>query len=165
MCQSHPRRRRKAISRRFSKASVSFKSIKLQLYAKGVPLGDNQEPIQDAPPPVRALVSRLSENATTSSVVSVTHDTTALEVSAVAFPVLFRWVTTGDTQASITATNFDHVIPPNTVRRFIIPIEAIANQTSVQGMNRSAGLFQRYAWATNGAGSVLSTEYGKNNSY
>ena len=137
----------------------------MQLYAKGVPLGDNQEPIQDAPPPVRALVSRLIENATTSSVVSVTHDTTALEVSALAQPVLFRWVTTGDTQASVTATNFDHVIPTNSVRRFVIPIEAIADTTSVQGMNRSNGLFQRYAWRTNGIGSALSTEYGKNNSY
>ena len=137
----------------------------MQLYAKGPPIGDNQQPITEAPPPVRALVSRFIENATTSSVISVTHDTTALEVATTGVFAFFRWVTTGDTQASVTATNFDHVIPPNTVRRFIIPIEAIANQTSVQGMNRSAGLFQRYAWATNGAGSVLSTEYGKNNSY
>ena len=140
----------------------------MQLYAKGVPIGDNQHPIQDAPPAVRALVSRLSENATTSSVISVTHDTTALEVSAVAFPILFRWVTTGDTQASVTATNFDHVIATNTVRRFVIPIEAInsgAGYSSVQGLNRENGLFQRYAWRTNGIGSALSAEYGKNNSY
>ena len=140
----------------------------MQLYAKGPPIGDNQQPIQDAPPAVRALVSRLSENANVSSVISVTHDTTALEVSGVAFPVLFRWVTTADTQASVTATTFDHIIPTNTVRRFVIPIEAInsgAGYGSVQGMNREAGLFQRYAWRTNGVGSVMSTEYGKNNSY
>ena len=137
----------------------------MQLYAKGPPIGDNQQPIQDAPPAVRALVSRFIENATTSSVISVTHDTTALEVATATVPALFRWVTTGDTQASVTATNFDHIIPADTVRRFVIPIEAIANQTSVQGINRGAGLFQRYAWRTNGVGSVMSTEYGKNNSY
>ena len=137
----------------------------MQLYAKGVPIGDNQQPIQHAPPPVRALVSRLIENGVTSSVISVTHDTTAVEVATAGVPALFRWVTTADTQASVTATNFDHIVPPNVVRRFIIPIEAIAYTTSIQGANREHGLFQRYAWRTNGAGSVMSTEYGKNNSY
>ena len=140
----------------------------MQLYAKGTPIGDNQQPIVGAPPAVRALVSRLIENGVTSSVVSVTHDTTALEVATAGVPALFRWVTTGDTQASVTASNFDHIIPPNTVRRFVIPIEAIDNGAgygSVQGINREAGLFQRYAWRTNTAGSVMSTEYGKNNSY
>ena len=140
----------------------------MQLYAKGPPIGDNQQPIQDAPPPVRALVSRLIENAVTSSVISVSHDTTALEVATAGVPALFRWVTTADTQASVTTTNFDHIIPPNAVRRFVIPIEAINSGMgygSVQGMNREAGLFQRYAWRTNTAGSVMSTEYGKNNSY
>ena len=137
----------------------------MQLYAKGPPIGDNQQPIQDAPPPVRALVSRLIENGVTSSVISVTHDTTALEVATAGVPALFRWVTTGDTQASVTTTNFDHIVPPNAVRRFVIPIEEIANTTSIQGANREHGLFQRYAWRTNTAGSVMSTEYGKNNSY
>ena len=115
------------------------------------------------------MAIRGSENGTASSVISTTHDTTALEIAAVGGTGFMRWVRTGDTQASlvsaVSGANFEHVIPTGTVRRFVIPIEAQATQgqsntASMVGINRREGLYQRYAIKTAGNASILATEYG-----
>ena len=144
-------------------------------YAAGSPMGNNGAEIlgAESPAPYRAIARYTSENATVSSVISLTHDTTAVEVATGGLSAAMRWVTTGDTQASIvtiagSTSNFDYVIPANAARRFVVPIEAINNAAgygSVVGANREFGLFQRIAWRTHGIGSVLLTEYGSSNSY
>lgn len=122
------------------------------------------------PAPYKAISRYLDENGAASSVISLTHDTTAIEIAAQGNPVVMRWVATTDTQASVVAiagstANFDHVIPANTVRRFVVPIEVGTGTSSVQGANREYGLYQRVAYATQGIASVALTEYGKSNSY
>jgi hypothetical protein len=135
-------------------------------YARGTPPGSNGIPLYGSPAPVKALVSRLSENAVASSVITMGENTTAIEVAAAAIPALLRWVPTTDTQASVTTVNYDHVVPAATVRRFVVPIEAMpTSSSSVQGVNRLNGLFQRYAIKTQAIGSVYSSEYGSSNSY
>ena len=114
------------------------------------------------------LANYASENGTASSVISVTHDTTALEIAAVGGTAVMRWVRTADTQASVisaTGGNFTHVIPTNTYRKFVIPIESMptmgaSNTASMVGVNRREGLYQRVAIKTVGNASVLVTEYG-----
>ena len=143
-------------------------------YESGAPMRNNGAEIYaESPAPYRALARFTSENATVSSVISLTHDTTAVEVATGGTSAAMRWVTTGDTQASIvtiagSTSNFDYVIPATTVRRFVVPIEAINNAQgygSAVGANRANGLFQRIAWRTHGIGSVALTEYGSSNSY
>ena len=144
-------------------------------YAAGSPMGNNGIPFfgADSPAPFRSTARYVSENGNTSSVISLTHDTTAIEIGTGATAAAMRWVTTADTQASVvaiagTTANFDHMIPANTVRRFVVPIEAINNAAgygSAVGANREFGLFQRVAWKTQGIASVLLTEYGSSNSY
>ena len=75
-----------------------------------------------------------------------------------------RWVRAAETQASIInvagTANFAHVIPSGQVRRFIVPREVhVSAPSSVQGVNRAEGLYQRVAWKTQGAASILATEY------
>ena len=110
-----------------------------------------------------------SENGTASSVISLTHDTTALEIAAVGGTAYMRWVRTAETQASVvnavSGANFTHVIPTNTYRKFVIPIESAptmgqSNTASMVGINRREGLYQRVAVKTQGNASVLVTEYG-----
>lgn len=111
-----------------------------------------------------------SENGVASSVISVSHNTTALEIAAVGGAAVMRWVRTADTQASVISAagatgNFAHVISTNTVRQFVIPIESIptmgqSNTASMVGVNRGNGLYQRVAIKTAGNASVLVTEYG-----
>lgn len=120
------------------------------------------------PIPKVALARYASDNASASSVISVSHDTTAVEITslgAVPIGAVMRWVTTADTQGSVISAgdlteNFDHVIPPNQTRGFVIPRESFANMGgSVVGINRGAGLYQRVAVKSTGIGSVLVTEY------
>lgn len=140
-----------------------------QNYARGVPMGNNEVPFQNCPPAVKTVLSRISENATTSSVITMTANTTALEVATQGTSALIRWITVADTEASVfgnaSVMNFDHVIPPNTMRRFVIPIEVNNPQGygSMVGANIENGLFRRYAWRTQGVASVFSNEYGNAN--
>ena len=122
------------------------------------------EPLQEYPAPIIAKQVFSSENASTSSVISVSHDTTAIEIAAVRGAAAMKWITIGNTDASVVSAtsgaNFDHIIAPGTVRRFVIPQEVIgSNQSSIQGVNRGEGLYQRVAYKSMGIASVLLTEY------
>jgi hypothetical protein len=141
-------------------------------YSKGKALGNNQIPQFDVPPPVKALASRGSTNQVASSVITLTEDTTAIEVAtAGAGGVVMKWITTGDTSgsvfgiSSVGATfppNFDHAVPVAEVRRFVVPIESQTSQGygSMMGANRENGLYRRVAVvSTGGTSSVMVTEY------
>lgn len=133
-------------------------------YSNALPHGKDNIEKQNSPPPFRAKVTYGSENATASSVISVGHDTTEIEIAAQGGTAVMRWVTTADTQGSVVSavsgTNFDHVIPTATVRRFVLPIESVGKSPgSIQGVNRAEGLFQRVAIKSVGVASVLLTEY------
>jgi hypothetical protein len=146
-------------------------------YAAGTPVGGNQVPLYGSPAPFKSVQEFYSENAVASSVVTLTQNTTAIEIAAGATPVIMRWVSVADgtgPNSSVIAKpspNFDHVIPANTVRRFVVPIESGVNQTvgetttSVVGQNREYGLYRRVAYKTQANASVYVAEYGNSNSY
>lgn len=111
-----------------------------------------------------------SENASTSSVITLTHDTTVLEIAAIgALPTgaVMRWVAsvTGFGAATSVVSdaagaNFAHVIPNNSVRKFAVPIEkGYYAPSSMVGANIQNGLFRRVAIKSIGVGSVIVTEY------
>lgn len=122
-------------------------------------------PMSDFPAPIKAKARSTNENATASSVISVSHDTVQLEVAAVGQAAALRWVATSDTEASIVTiagatANYDHVIPSGAVRKFAIPIETRgAQQGSMVGANRLNGLYQRFAIKSMGIGSVMVSEF------
>lgn len=143
-------------------------------YSKSTPITNNGAPFLGAEAPAAAL--SLAENGTVnaavSSVVTLTHDTTVIEVAtAGAGGALMKWIATGDTVGSVYSissvgatfpANFDHAIPATTVRRFIVPIESMpaTGYGSVQGANRENGLYRRVAFVSGGGiSSVLLTEY------
>ena len=130
-----------------------------------LPRDKGNQPMQEYPSPKLANARYTSENATTSSVISVSHDTTTLEVAAIGGPAVLRWVATSDTQASVISNagataNYDHVIPSGTMRRFAIPIESMYQApSSMVGANRLNGLYQRVAIKSVGIASIMTTEY------
>lgn len=133
-------------------------------YAKSLPRDMDGAPMQEYAGNVSVLARYSSENATASSVISLTHDTTAVEIAAVGGPAVMRWVSTADTQASVVSAasgpNFWHAISTGTVRRFVVPIESSPTQgASVVGRNRGLGLYQRLAYKSIGVASVLTSEY------
>ena len=134
-------------------------------YAKSLARDKDGEPIQNSPAPKKALARYSPDNSSASSVISVTHDTTELEVAAVGGAAVLRWIaSTGDSSSVISiaggTANFDHVIGTGAVRRFVLPIESAGiSQSSVVGINRGEGLYQRVAIKSIGVASVLTTEY------
>ena len=132
-----------------------------------LPRDKGQQAMQEFPAPTSVLAIYAGENASASSVISVTHDTTIIEIAAVGGAAVMRWVSSvvafGAASSVISAAgtaNFDHVIPTATVRRFAIPIERQnTNPQSVQGANRMNGLYNRVAIKSIGVASVLLTEY------
>lgn len=141
-----------------------------QNYAVGIPHDKNSEDLQGYPSPIKAKARSANENATVSSVITLTEDTTVVEVIAGTTPVAIRWVPTTETAAVTpfasvitavgTTSNFDLVIPAGTFRRMVVPIEtATTNPQSIQGVNRLNGLYQRIAVKSFAVGSVLTTEF------
>lgn len=144
-------------------------------YAAGTPIGNNEVPIYNSPAPVQAIEQYYSANAVASSVVTLTDNTTAIEIAAGANPVIMRWVSVADASTAATSVialpstsaNFDHIVPANTVRRLVVPIERATAQgySSMQGVNRDLGLFQRVAFKSEVVSSVYVSEYGSSNTY
>lgn len=130
-------------------------------YSNGKPLGNNNVPQYDAPAIASTVAIRGVDNATVSSVVTLTQDTTDVEVAAIGGAAIVKWVRTSDTQASVTSSGFDYVVSKDTVRHFVVPIEAYVAQgySSMQGANRENGLYQRLAFKSTGISSVYVTEY------
>lgn len=123
--------------------------------------------ITNATVTAKALVTTVSENATVSSVVTLNDNCTDLEVAAVGAPVFYRWVPRSETAGVAPAAsviiaagtaNFDAVIPSGAVRRLVVPIETIGT-SSIVGANIANGLYNRIAYRTFGAASVLATQY------
>lgn len=142
-------------------------------YARGKPVGNNSVPFYDSPPPVKAIQRYYSENAIASSVITLSPNTTAIEIAAIGSPVVMRWVAVGDTGASVVGSvmaslNYDHAIGTNTVQRFVVPIEVMNTSEgygSMVGANIANGLYRRVAYKTQAVGSILVAEYGSSNSY
>lgn len=116
-------------------------------YAAASPNDRKNNPMPEYPAPITAKATYLNTT-TVSSVMTMTDDTTIIEVSVSGgIPAGLKWISRTDTTASVVTvvpTNYDHIIPPNTVRRFVVPIEQ-QGVSSIVGINKQAGLYNRFA--------------------
>lgn|SRR3990167_3961418 len=135
-------------------------------YAKNLPRESGGEALVNQVPAVLAQARYASENSSASSVISVTENTTEIEVAAVGNAAVVKWITTSNTNPSVISAagtaNFDHVVPIGAFRRFIIPKETSGLATgasSISGLNTTNGLYRRVAIKSIGIASVLLSEY------
>lgn len=137
-------------------------------YPKPIPVDANKSPMQAYPPARVALQSFGRHDLSTSSVITFNDNATNLEITAsgnvlAGSGVVIKWISTTDTTASVIATgataNFDHAIPANVTRTFVIPREGNAT-ASLVGANVKEGLYRRVAWASSGGpASIFATTY------
>lgn len=103
-----------------------------------------------------------SENAATSSVITLGANTTTVEIHAIGGAAVAKWIPTTDTAASVVSAaagaNFDIAIPNNFYRRTVVPQESIG-VSSIVGLQAQAGLFRRLAYKTVGNASVITIQY------
>ena len=138
-------------------------------YLANLPRDKGDQPMQNFATNASIKAVYASEDASVSSVITLTHDTTMIEVVAIgALPTagVMRWVTSvagsnaSTSVISAAATrNFDHVIPNNRVLKIAVPIETNPQTGSVQGINRELGLYRRVAIKSIGIASVLLVEF------
>lgn len=133
-------------------------------YPRPLPRDGGNFPMQEYPTAIVALARYGSNNAAVSSVVTLNDNTTVVEVTAASGPVAIKWVASTDTTASVIGSggtaNFDHVISNGQTRRFVVPIETFVKQSSVVGLNKQNGLYNRIAWIAPGPiASVFSSEF------
>lgn len=151
-------------------------------YAAGTPVGDNQVPLYGSPAAFKAIATTTKDSGNNvSSILVLTDNTTAIEVSATGAPAYIRWMSQSLVDSSVAGTsvlstgaaNYDHIIPAATVRRFVVPISTDTNRTagavttSFVGQNVEYGLYKNVGIIGTGAiTSIISiTQYGKSNSY
>lgn len=138
-------------------------------YAKIIPRDVGGSPMDGYPTASRANVTRMSENCVASSVVTLHHDTSTLEIGAFGGQgLVFRWVPASETaavapRASVVASglgaNFDHYIPSGNVRRFVVPKEG--QGLTAGNVGSINGLYNRVAYINAGptAASIMYMEY------
>lgn len=138
-------------------------------YAKQLPIDGGGNPMQEYPAPFKANARYSTNNATSSSVITLNDNTTVIEVIANGSPVAVRWIPSTETAAvspfaSVITTsgataNFDHIVPKDTYRRFVSPIE-IQGVSSIVGIGVQAGTYRRVAIMSGAAvSSILVAEF------
>jgi hypothetical protein len=129
-------------------------------YARPMGKDRNDVPFFPTHIPTSTLGSVTRENASASSVTTLTDLTSVVEVTAVTTAAGIRWAVNQATSVITAAgtANFDNIIPANTTRTFIVPRRTQA-VPSISGINSQEGLFGNIATISTGVGSVLLAQY------
>lgn len=138
-------------------------------YSKSIPRDQGGAAMTGFPAPVKSNEQYNKDNAVASSVISLHPQTSQIEVGTFGGQgAVIRWIPVTETAsvspfASVVSSglgaNYDHYIPPGTLRQFVVPKET---QGAVNGQVGSVnGLYQRVAVINAGltASSVLLSEF------
>lgn len=96
----------------------------------------NRNPVQAIPPAKIALEETYDATISGSTEITLNAATTLIEVTAIDKAICMKW---GTTDAS--TSDWDHIIPQNTTRRFAVPVETAATgalYTAVNFIEQSA---------------------------
>lgn len=83
------------------------------------PIDGNRNVISSSTPAVVALDETYDATISASTELTLNSSTTLIEVCAIDKAILLKWGTT-----DVSTTDFDEVIPANTVRQFYIPVDS-----------------------------------------
>lgn len=129
-------------------------------YGKELPKDKRDGQYDGAPPSTPSLQSQ-SGVPIVSSVITLTNNTTVMEISAISGTagsggLILKWGT-----SSVTGTNFDSFVQAGLTRIFVVPVSVMGMSASVQGANPANGLYNAVAikTATTQSSSVFTTEY------
>lgn len=129
-----------------------------QNYSPALAHDKNNEPLVGSPPPIVAKQVTVAVPPAASSVISFGPNSTSVEVVALNGALAMKWGP-GSVIALAGTANFDHVVPVNTVRRFVIPQSVIGATASVVGARDLNGLYQSMAVITMSSTLSAVTEY------
>ena len=119
-----------------------------QNYAHMLPKDQSGEAMQNYPAATVALQRTTAIPPAASSVISLSDLTTEVEISALNGAIAMKWGSASVIAVAGATANYDHVIPINTVRRFVVPIQKVPDHNSVMGANGANGLYNSLAVIT-----------------
>jgi hypothetical protein len=123
-------------------------------YPHILPKDQSGETMQNYPAATVAVGRTTAIPPAASSVITLGDTTTTIEIAALNGAVAMRWLPSsiisglGNTSVIAIAgatSNYDHIIPINTTRRFVVPIQKVPDHNSVMGANGANGLFNSLA--------------------
>jgi hypothetical protein len=95
-----------------------------------IPRDGSNEPVQDLVPAIVAIEETYDATISSSTEITLNVATKMIEVTAIDKAICMKWGT-GDASTS----DFDHVIPQNTTRRFAVPVETAATGALFTAVN------------------------------
>ncbi len=112
-------------------------------YTKRIPLDQDGMKMQNLPPAFPAVQTSGYAPPAASSVITLSPNTTAIEITALNASLAIKWGPNSVIAAAGATANFDHIIPVNQTRRFVVPqsVIGISMGGSVAGINQTAGLY------------------------
>lgn len=124
-------------------------------YAKQVPVDKMNQSVPGAPPAFPSLQSQMGQPIA-SSVITLNANTTMVGLSAIGGTVIGKWGA-----SSVTSSNFDIVVSPNTGTQLFVVPQSVAGISSIAGANVSNGLYPALSVkdATTQVASILSVEF------
>lgn len=128
-------------------------------YAPLNPRDESREILQNYPMPLVAKVTTAGAPPAASSVVSFGANTTVVEITALNASLAIKWGAASVISTSGATANYDHIVPVNTTRRFVIPRSVIGVTASIVGKNVLNGLYNSMAVITVGSVATGITEY------
>jgi hypothetical protein len=117
-------------------------------YPHLLPKDQSGETMQNYPAATVALQRTTAVPPAASSVITLNDRTTTVEISALNGAMAMKWGSASVIAVAGATANYDHVIPINTVRRFVVPIQKIPDSGSVMGANGANGLYSTIAVIT-----------------
>jgi hypothetical protein len=117
-------------------------------YPHITPKDQSGETMQGYPAATVALQRTTAIPPVASSVISLSDGTTIIEVAALNGAVALKWGSGSVIAVAGATANYDHIVPINTTRRFVVPIQKVPDHNSVMGVNGANGLYNTLAVIT-----------------
>lgn len=114
-------------------------------YAIRHPQDENSEILFGLPPAFPAKVTTGAIPPAASSVVSFGPNTTVVEITALNASLAIKWGSASVIATAGATANFDHIVPVNQTRRFVIPQSVQGVTGSVVGRGVLNGLYNSMA--------------------
>lgn len=130
-----------------------------QNYAVSIPHDKNTEPLQGYPANIVSKITTTAVPPAASSVITLGSNTTVIEVAALNGAMALKWGSGSVIAVAGVTANYDHVIPINTVRRFVVPQSVLGITASVAGANALNGLYNTLSVITMSSTLSAITEY------
>lgn len=128
-------------------------------YAKPQPMDRRGNVIQGVSPDSTTVAVTAGAPPAASSVITFNTNTTVVEVTALNNSLAYKWGSASVIATAGATANFDGIVPVNTTRRLVIPMQTAGPSSITGGLNAQSGLYSTMAVIATGSVLTAINEY------